>query len=238
MTSRPTLIAVACAGFLASGAVTAAPCAGFTDVDDASSFCANVEWLKNRKVTLGCTSTTLYCPGDVVTRLSMSAFMNRLGTALTPVDLALVSAAPAARNLTANPVICISGPYQVLDFPRRAYVSASTDLSAPTGNVDVVATVVVTTNGGATWTLLPGSHQYTSLYTGASPGNHYTLSPFGAADLEVGQTVSFGVQLGRFGGAGDVSAGCSNAVQIANRNRSASPFDPASPAVVGRGRGS
>lgn len=47
----------------ASGAATAAPCAGFTDVDDTvvgASFCQNVEWLKNRQVTLGCTSVTLF----------------------------------------------------------------------------------------------------------------------------------------------------------------------------------
>jgi len=235
--SKPTLIAAACAGLLASGAVAAAPCAGFTDVDDTSSFCPNVEWLKNRKITLGCTSTTLYCPTDVVTRLSMSAFMNRLGTALTPVDLAVVGAAPAAQNLTANPVICVSGPYVVADFPRRAYVSGSTDLSGPSGNVDVRAQMVFTTNSGASWTVLSGSQQYTSLYTGASPGNHFTLNPFGAVDLEVGQTVSFGVQLSRFAGAGDVAAGCSTAVQIANRNRTSSPFDPASAAVTGRRAG-
>jgi len=237
MMSKPTLIAVACAGLLASGAAAAAPCAGFTDVDDTSSFCPNVEWLKNRQVTLGCTSATLYCPTEVVTRLSMSAFMNRLGIALTPVDLPVVSAAPAAQNLTAGPVICISGPYPVLDFPRRAYVSASADLSAPTGNVDVRATAVVSLNGGATWNGPVGSSQYTSLYTGASPGNHYTLNPFATFDLEVGQTASFGVILNRFAGVGDVTAGCQTQVQIANRNRATSPFDPASAAVTGRGAG-
>src|SRR5438477_9827195 len=42
------------------GATVAAPCAGFTDVADTSGFCPNVEWLKNRQITLGCTSPTLY----------------------------------------------------------------------------------------------------------------------------------------------------------------------------------
>jgi hypothetical protein len=56
----------------------AAPCAGFTDVDDSSGFCVNVEWMKNRGITLGLTST-LYSPNTPVTRLQMAAFMYRLG---------------------------------------------------------------------------------------------------------------------------------------------------------------
>ena len=54
--------------------VLGAPCAGFTDVDDSSSFCVNVEWIKNRGITLGCTATQ-YCPHDYVTRLQMAAFL-------------------------------------------------------------------------------------------------------------------------------------------------------------------
>ena len=56
----------------------AAPCAGFIDVDDASPFCVNVTWIKNRGITLGCTATQ-YCPNDPVTRLQMAAFLYRLG---------------------------------------------------------------------------------------------------------------------------------------------------------------
>src|SRR5688572_8545537 len=56
----------------------AAPCAGFTDVDDTDPFCVNVEWMKNRGITLGLTPT-LYDPNAPVTRLQMAAFMYRLG---------------------------------------------------------------------------------------------------------------------------------------------------------------
>ena len=63
-------------------AATAAPCAGFTDVDTddpaKAPFCNSVEWMKNRAITLGC-SSTLYCPDDYVTRLQMAAFIYRLG---------------------------------------------------------------------------------------------------------------------------------------------------------------
>ena len=64
------------------------PCAGFTDVEDTSPFCGNVTWLKNRSITLGCTSATLYCPNDFVSRLQMAAFMNRLGDSLFPLTCA------------------------------------------------------------------------------------------------------------------------------------------------------
>ena len=68
---------------LGAGSLHAAPCAGFTDVDDTSAFCPNVEWMKNRGITLGC-AVNLYCPNDLVTRLAMAAFMNRLGESLFP----------------------------------------------------------------------------------------------------------------------------------------------------------
>ena len=64
--------------------VEATPCVGFTDVDSTNPFCSNIEWLKNRGITIGCTSLTLYCPADVVTRESMSIFLQRLGNAMTP----------------------------------------------------------------------------------------------------------------------------------------------------------
>jgi hypothetical protein len=63
---------------VATAPALAAPCAGFTDLDDSSEFCVNVTWMKNRGVTLGCTPTQ-YCPNADVTRLQMAAFMNRLG---------------------------------------------------------------------------------------------------------------------------------------------------------------
>ena len=62
----------------AAPAVFAAPCAGFTDVQDSSGFCIHIEWLKNRAITLGCTATQ-YCPSDFVRRDQMAAFLYRLG---------------------------------------------------------------------------------------------------------------------------------------------------------------
>jgi len=80
-------IAVAFVAGLSSTSAWAAPCAGFTDVDDTSPFCADVSWIKNRGITLGCTATA-YCPADNVTRLQMAIFMRRLGESLFPVNCA------------------------------------------------------------------------------------------------------------------------------------------------------
>lgn len=41
-----------------AGGALGAPCAGFSDVDDASGFCPNVEWIRNRAITLGCRSAS------------------------------------------------------------------------------------------------------------------------------------------------------------------------------------
>jgi hypothetical protein len=68
----------------------AAPCAGFTDVDDADPFCANVAWIKNRNITLGC-AVGLYCPNDAVTRLAMAALLNRLGDVVLPPNVIWVA---------------------------------------------------------------------------------------------------------------------------------------------------
>jgi hypothetical protein len=69
----------------------ASPCAGFVDVDDTSGptagFCADVTWIRNRNVTLGCTATQ-YCPFQNVSRIQMAAFMRRLGEALFPITCA------------------------------------------------------------------------------------------------------------------------------------------------------
>ncbi len=113
-------VAVAFAASLVmAGPASAAPCAGFTDVDSASGFCPNVEWLKNRSITLGCTSATLFCPGDAVSRLAMAAFLNRLGDALQPEFLhGLESNVEAAVN--AGGVVCQTSAYAVCELsPHR-----------------------------------------------------------------------------------------------------------------------
>ena len=174
----------------------AAPCAGFTDVDDASGFCPNVDWLKNRRITLGCTSATAYCPADPVSRLAMAAFMNRLGTALTPAQFP-VDVAPGAIDLDLAPVVCQTQDVAVLEFPRRAYVDLSFNAMA-NADLGLAADIVMSSNGGASWTNLN-----TVANRGFVPANQWgTLSDLGFADLTVGQTVRWGVRTTRGGIAG------------------------------------
>ncbi len=54
----------------------------FTDVPDTNIFHADIEWLANARVTLGCNppANDEFCPGETVTRQQMAAFMRRLAT--------------------------------------------------------------------------------------------------------------------------------------------------------------
>jgi len=230
---RNWAVAMALAAVALGGAppALAAPCAGFTDVDDTvvgAGFCKNVEWLKNRGITLGCTSATLYCPNDPVSRLGMAAFMNRLGTALTPAQVR-VDTAPGAIDLDLNPgaVVCqttgffVGGAPEKL-FPRRAYVDASMSVTAA-GNVGLAADLVMTMDNGATWNNLN-----TVVNRGSVAANQWGgLSDIGFADLEVGQTVKWGVRMTRGGIAGSTNltdSRCQLRVLVYSRDGIVSPF--------------
>lgn len=202
-----------------SGEAAAAPCAGFTDVDTSSAFCQNVEWIKNRKVTLGCTVTT-YCPVDSVTRLQMAAFMNRLGTALTPL-VVRTDAVSGALDLDLSPVVCQSAVQNIVDFPRRALVDATFSGTAATG-VDVAMRVVWSADGGGTWQPLSTAQSVTYV-----PGAQWSsASDLGSLDLAVGGTARFGVQVSRSGaGVTDLAdSRCQLRATIGSRDGAATPF--------------
>ena len=75
-----TLVGLSAAAALCFASVAvAAPCEGFTDVDDSNSdYCSAVSYLKDKGITLGCTGTA-FCPDAPVTRLQMALFLQRLG---------------------------------------------------------------------------------------------------------------------------------------------------------------
>lgn len=199
----------------------AAPCAGFTDVDSTSGFCPNVEWLKNRAITLGCTSLTLYCPGNSVTRLQMAAFMNRLGNALTPTQLR-VDTAPGAVNLDAAAVVCQTGDFAVADYPRRAYVDLAFNGTAP-ADVGLAADLAMSTDGGATWNNLNNVANRGSVSANQWGG----LADIGFVDLNVGQNVRWGVRMTRGGIAGATNLSdsrCQLRALVYSRTGAASPF--------------
>ncbi len=199
-------------GLGGSPAVFAAPCAGFDDVEDTSEFCTNVEWVRNRGVTLGC-FPALYCPDANVTRLQMAAFMNRLGTALRPVFLThsqLVSAFPGSGET----VIC-QVTNTPADFPRLASpASVSVHLTA-LGAAAAFAGLVVSIDNGVTWTAWSTR---LSVYPTNAAGVDSTLSPAAPPfALAAGQTVKFGVQPFKGSGGPDFDeAQCELNVRIEN----------------------
>lgn len=201
-----------------SSSAAASPCAGFIDVDAAHPFCRYVEWIKNRGVTLGC-AADLYCPDQPVVRNQMAAFMNRLGSALTPQKL-LTEAVPGAVDLDANSVICQTANFAVANFPRRAYLDVVLAATGPS-NADFAADLVYTTNAGATWT------QLTALSNrGSIIANQWSnVANLANVDLSVGQTVRFGVRMSRVSGTGDLSdSRCDLRVSIESRDGAASPY--------------
>lgn len=208
------------AGVGLSPVASAAPCAGFTDVEDTSDFCPNVEWLRNRAITLGC-DTNLYCPNAPVSRLAMAAFMNRLGTALTPVQLR-VDTAPGAIDLDANAVVCQSTDFTATGFPRRAYVDATLSATSP-ADTAMAADLAISSNAGGTWTTLSAIAN-----RGSVAANQWTgLSDIAYVDLNVGETLRWGLRMSRGGIAGgaDVSdSRCQLRVLVYSRDGSASPY--------------
>jgi hypothetical protein len=215
------IAALAGAALLTTSVASAAPCAGFVDVLDTSGFCKNVDWLKNRSITLGCTDVTHYCPTDPVSRLAMAAFMNRLGTALTPLHFRK-DVAVGALDLDANVVVCQTSDIAVTGFPRRAFADLTFSGTA-TADVSFAVDLAMSTDGGATWTMLNANPN-----RGSVPANQWGgLSDVGSVDVDVGQTVRFGAQASRGGiaGATDLTdSRCELRVLVYSRDGTSSPF--------------
>ena len=203
-----------------------AQCAGFTDVpnDGPTGFCPSVEWVKNRSVTSGCGDGTTYCPQNTVTRLAMAAFMKRLGDALTPVQL-VMDLRPGGVDIDANVVVCQTADLNVAGFPRTAYVDATLSATA-TADVSFAADVAMSTDGGATWTVLNPNANH-----GSVPANQFgSLSDIGSANLNVSvppQNVRFGLRLSRGSvvSATDLTdSRCQTRALIYSRTGASSPF--------------
>ena len=201
-----------------AGSALAAPCAGFTDLDDTNPFCPNAQWLKNRAITLGCTATA-YCPDDSVTRLAMAAFLNRLGTAMTPVQLR-VDAPSGALDLDTAPVACQTAAFAVTGFPRRAVVDGLLAATAP-AEVGVTVEGVVSLDGGANWTPLG-----TNPIRDTIPATRWrTIPEIGHIDLTVDQSVRFGIRVQRQSGVADLAdSRCQLRVLIFSRDGTSPPF--------------
>jgi hypothetical protein len=208
----------ACMFALCAQSAQGAPCAGFVDVDSTHAFCKHVEWLKNRAVTLGCQIPNSYCPNDPVVRLSMAAFMNRLGTALTPTTLT-ADLSSGALDIDLQPVVCTTADFAVTGYPRRALLDAGVSGTGPTA-LDMGVVVVMSTNGGA-WTELTAESR------GAVLANQWgNVTAIAREDLDVNETVRFGVRVKRVGAVtGDLSdSRCYVRAVVHSRDGAATPF--------------
>ena len=146
--------------------------------------------------------------------------MNRLGTALTPL-MVRAEIASGALDLDLSPVVCPTSDQVIADFPRRALLDASLSGTAATP-IDIALRGVYSTNGGTSWQPLAAVQSITSV-----PASQWgQASDVGVLDLDVGQTVRFGVQVSRFGaGSADLSdSRCQVRAQIGSRDGNATPF--------------
>ncbi len=147
-TRRTIEVLTLCLALGATARADAQSCADFTDVNTFNSFCQDIRWLKNRKITLGCTATE-YCPDTEVSRLSMAAFMNRLGNVVTPTVLSAEDSGGTLDPALAH-VLC-----QTSVLPARTHNSELIGSGAlsfeVTGVKDVPVGIVFSTNGGTTW---------------------------------------------------------------------------------------
>jgi hypothetical protein len=229
---KAAIIAVLAASSLTAHAQS---CAGFTDVLASDPFCPNVEWLKNRSITLGCNVPgTLYCPNDPVGRLAMAAFMNRMGKALTP-DVLYVDLNPGPVTIQSGSYqfVCPTTPYTVTGFPRQVVANglAYGIVDAP---VSWSADLWYSTDMGATFSYMM---IYPPAQTVTTGGVLASQTAFARMNLEVGQTYIFALLIRESvdlpAGSGNFSdLACQVMVQIGNRNPAAPPYDEVERAPV------
>jgi len=213
--------------------VEAQACAGFTDVLASSPFCPNVEWLKNRQITLGCTSATLYCPNDPVSRIAMSAFMNRLGRALTPEVLAQQTATTTPLTIPGESpeqaiVRCVTAESTVAAYPRQALVHASLTALVDSTAVAAWRTFLLVSIDGGTFQNLNGANSAAqrstglpNAWAGAALVESMALPPGSAYAFAIGvrRDVTGPATTGNW-----AQARCQIAAVISNANGTSSPF--------------
>ena len=207
-------------------AVQAAPCAGFTDVDSANPFCANVEWVKNRSLTLGCTSSTTYCPTSDVTRLQMAAFLNRLGTVLTPIYVVQTESSIGTSLAAPGLPVCETTDVAAENYPRRAVLDGIVGVTASATSQGVQVVTRHSTDAGTTWDQsLEGSY---GVVTNNPSYDGFTLPLIGEVDLAPGTSYRFDVLAATLSGtAGSANVFCRLRVRI-EHSRPTAPVDPQS----------
>lgn len=206
-----------------AGPALAAPCAGFTDVQDTASFCPAVEWLKNRGITLGCTPAA-FCPNDGVTRASMALFLNRLGSALTAdlrhVELVLPAVDPDLAN-----ALCATGAIVATPYPRQALVTIAFG-GQSAGDLGYAARPLFSTDGGATWN--PVTNPASDVRESVAGAAWTNVATSGVYPIPAAQAVRFAIGVARHSGTADFAqARCQLTANVLNANGGSTPFDAA-----------
>ena len=196
-------------------AASAAPCAGFSDVDTSSSSCADVEWLKNRAVTVGCTVGT-YCPNQFLTRLQMALFMRRFARVVEP-EFAIAQDLNVASPInTTQGIVCETQTIDATNYTRTATPVSTMLLHGGPGVNDVAATLVYRTPPNTLWQAWgPPSR------TANQPGQPVSQAPAGLpVGMSPGSNYAFAIRTnGGTGATPNVSIGqCALVVRIDNQN--------------------
>lgn len=190
-------------------------CTPFTDVDAASAFCPNVQWMKERGVTVGCTST-LYCPSQPTTRAQMALFMNRLGNVLQ--DAVTKVETTFSGNPDAGDVVCQTADLPAADYARAVKGDAVAMVPGGGGGAAQVGwAIVASVDGGANWVPLAPA-----VPAQLQDGLWANVRLSGDRDVAPTEVVRYGVQLTRISGGGQTGVGrC--VLRLATGNRVPAP---------------
>ena len=198
-------------------------CVGFTDVQQTDFFCDEVEWMKNRGVTLGCTATA-YCPNDSVTRAQMALFMTRLGRVLSPV---ILRATDAVVQSAFNPpvVMCNTATVASASHLRQASFTAAIMNFNATAQKTMQGQLVYTTSvpppaDPLLWTPTGDSVMWQTV----DPAERTTFALTGGPlQLAAGQSYTFGIRMSTNNIAALVDAECQLNARIDNANEPPAP---------------
>lgn len=194
-------------------------CAGFADVLLSDPMCPSVEWVRNRGIARGC-SATHYCPADVVTRVTMAAFLQRLGSALTPARV-VAQESQGALELDVPVQVCVTADQAPVGYPRMAVLDGSFSALSATQRAFSL-TWAWSTTGGATWNV-PSDPLVRG---GGVAGQWLSVPVLGSVPLDAGATVRFALRVAADAGAGPEAADsrCGLRVLLFSRDGATPPF--------------
>jgi hypothetical protein len=153
---RKLLVSLVAGSLLFPPEATSAPCAGFTDVDSANPFCADVAWVKNRGITLGCTAGPRFCPNDAVTRLQMATFLYRMGNVTVQLGGNATGSTARLGTTDSQPVEIIANHVRGLRI--EPHLTSPNVIGGNAVNNATVGTYAATVAGGGASMTIVGSH--------------------------------------------------------------------------------